>query len=33
MFEFDASDKSLYWIETEKHREHDCKVQGFDYNP
>jgi WD40 repeat protein len=23
----------LYWIESEKAREHDCSVTGVDYNP
>lgn len=33
LFEFDSSDDSLFWIESEKAREHDSQLNGFDYNP
>ena len=32
MFEFDAEEDKLYYIETEKIREHDCTVKGVDFN-
>lgn len=33
LFEFDNSDESFWWIESEKAREHDCELTGCDYNP
>jgi hypothetical protein len=30
LFEFDSSDDSLSWIESEKAREHDCQLTGCD---
>lgn len=32
IFEFDSADNSLHWIESEKTREHDTQLTGFDYN-
>ncbi len=32
MLEFDAEENKLYYIETEKIREHDCSVKGVDFN-
>lgn len=32
LFEFSNVDDSLTWIESEKAREHDCDLAGFDYN-
>ena len=32
LFEFDAEDKSLYYLETDKNREHDTRITGCDYN-
>jgi WD40 repeat protein len=32
LFEFDSRDDQLYYLDTEKLREHDCKVTGYDYN-
>ena len=32
LFEFDSIDDSLYWLETERSREHDCPLSGADYN-
>lgn len=33
MFEFDSESEELWWIETEKTREHDCQLTGYDYCP
>ena len=33
MFEYENKTEELWWIETEKTREHDCKLTGYDYNP
>lgn len=32
LFEFDGSDDRLYWLETERGREHDCPLSGADFN-
>jgi WD40 repeat protein len=32
LFEFDSETDSLYWIESEKSREHDRQITGHDYN-
>lgn len=32
LFEFDIAADKLYWLETEKDCEHDCRVTGFDFN-
>jgi WD40 repeat protein len=33
LFEWSNVDDSLTWIESEKAREHDCDLAGYDYNP
>lgn len=32
LFEFSNEDDSLYWIESEKTREHEVQLTGCDYN-
>lgn len=32
LFDFDAKDNQLFWVETEKLREHDCNVSDVSYN-
>lgn len=32
LFEFDSDTNQLYYLETEKSREHDRQLTGFDYN-
>lgn len=32
LFEFDSETNSLYWLESEKSREHDAEIAGCDYN-
>ena len=32
LFEFDIASDKLFWLETEKDCEHDCRVTGFDFN-
>ena len=32
LFEFDASEDKLYWLEIGRDREHDCALSGADFN-
>jgi hypothetical protein len=32
LYEFDIQTSSLYRLDTEKTREHDCPLTGFDFN-
>lgn len=32
LFDFDATTNELFWVETEKLREHDCNVNDVAYN-
>lgn len=33
LFEFDAETDQFYYLESEKTREHDSKLTGYDHNP
>lgn len=33
IFEYDHQTNSLFWIESEKTKEHECQLSGFDYAP
>ena len=32
VFEYDGADNSLYWLESDKTREHESQITGFDFN-